>query len=119
MKRPIFILFLACVGLAAPGGAQTGTTQQTGTLALDLKNYTSDAKLPKKVQTQLEHAGLPWGIVEHTLVVPLLNQKFVKVDTLNLTRFGDQKTLEVTPGDYTITCIAHEFNSDSTSVDKF
>lgn len=119
MKRLIFILFLACLGLAAPSGAQTGTSQQTGTLVLDLKNYTSDSKLPKKIQTQLLHAGLPWGMVEHTLLIPLVNQKFVKVDTLNLVRFGEQKTIEVTPGDYTITCIAHEFNSNSTSVDKF
>ncbi len=94
-------------------------SQQTGTLVFKINNYTTDAKLPKQIPRQLEHAGLQWGMVEHTLLIPLVNQKFVNVETLNLTRFGEQKKLEVAPGDYTITCIAHEFNSTSTSVDKF
>ena len=119
MKRLIFSLCLVCVGLAVPSQAQTDSSKQSGLLVFDLQKYTSDVKLPKKIQTQLEHAGLQWGMVKHTLLIPLVNQKFVNIDTLNLTRFGEQKTLEVTPGDYTITCIAHEFNSNSTSVDKF
>ena len=119
MKRLIFSLCLVCVGLAVPSQAQTDSSKQSGLLVFDLQKYTSDVKLPKKIQTQLEHAGLQWGMVKHTLLIPLVNQKFVNIDTLNLTRFGEQKTLEVTPGDYTITCIAHEFNSNSTSADKF
>jgi hypothetical protein len=84
-----------------------------------MKNYTSGAKIPDKIRKQLEHAGYKWGMVDHTLLIPLVNEKFVKADALYLTRFGEQKKLEMTPGDYTITCIAHEFNSDSASVDKF
>lgn len=113
------IFLYACFGVTALGAVQPLPGQEAGTLVLDLKNYTSSAKLPKQVGTQLEHAGLQWGMVNRTLLVPLVNQKFVNIDTLSLTRFGERKELEMTPGDYAITCVAHELNSDSTNVDKF
>lgn len=119
MKRLKLFLFVISLGIISLAAVQPLLSQQTGTLVVQMKNYTSDVKLSKKIQTQLEHAGLPWGIVKNTLLIPLVNQKFVKVETLNLTRFGEQKTIDVPPGDYAITCIAHEFNSNSTNVDKF
>ena len=119
MKRFKSILFIICLGVISLAAVRPLFSQQTGTLVVQMNNYNSDAKLPKKIQAQLEHAGLPWGMVKNTLVIPLVNQRFVNVDTLNLTRFGERKRLEVPPGDYTITCVAHEFNSNSTSVDKF
>jgi hypothetical protein len=42
----------------------------------------------------------------------------VKADTPYLTRFGEQKTLEMKAGHYTITCIGFEFSSTSTDPDK-
>jgi hypothetical protein len=119
MRRFKGLLSAVCLGVIALAAAQSLFGQQTGTLVFNLKNYTSDAKLPEKIKKQLEHAGYQWGMVDRTLLIPLVNEKFVKVDALNLTRFGEQKKLELAPGDYTITCIAHEFNSDSTNVDKF
>jgi hypothetical protein len=117
--RPLKCLSTAVfLGLAVLGGVQPLLGQQTGTLVLEMKPYSSDAKLPKAVQKQLEHAGLQWGIADRTLLFPLVNQKFVKVDTLNLTRFGEQRALPMAPGDYTITCIGFDFNSTSANVDK-
>ena len=63
-----------------------------GTLVFDIKDYTSDAKLPKQIKMQLDHSGFQWGMVDHTLLIPLVNQKFVNVDTLSLTRFGERKS---------------------------
>ena len=121
MKQPtcnriIAIIFMGLLFLAMtralPG-------QDNGTLFVKINPYTSDVKLPKAVEKQLEHAFFQWGMADHTLLIPLVNEKFVKVDTLNLTRFGEQKAVAMPPGNYTITCIAHEFNSNSTSVEKY
>ncbi len=119
MRRLKSLVLVACLGVIALGGSRPLLGQQTGTLVFDMKNYTSDAKIPDKIQKQLEHAGFQWGMLDDVLLIPLVNQKFVKVDALYFTRFGEQKKLELKPGEYTVTCIAHEFNSDSTSVDKF
>jgi hypothetical protein len=93
--------------------------QQTGTLVLDMKNYTSSAKIPKNGQKQLEHAGIRWGVLDsNTLLIPLVNQRYVKADTPYLTRFGEQKAVEVKAGEYTITCIGFEFDAMSRDPDK-
>jgi hypothetical protein len=112
-----FLLGL-CLGLAAIGATRPVVGQQSGTLVFDLKNYTSDAKMPKKAQKQLDHAGIRWGMLDNSVLISLLNSEYVKADTPYLTRFGEQKTLELKPGHYTITCIGLEFNSTSTDVDK-
>jgi hypothetical protein len=119
MKRLKHFFSVVCLGVVALGATQPLLVQQTGTLVFDLKNYTSDAKIPKQIQKQLEHAGFQWGMLDHTLLIPLVNQRFVKVDALYMTRFGEQKKLEMKPGEYTITCIAHEFTSASADVEKF
>jgi hypothetical protein len=119
MKRITFILFLGILGFAAACSAQADAGQQPGTLLFDLKSYTADMKLSKNSQKQLEHAGIQWAVLGNTLLISLVNQKYVNVDTLYLTRFGEQKKLELKPGEYTITCIAHEFTSTSTNADKF
>lgn len=56
MKRLSYILLGVFLGLTSLGAAQSVFGQQSGTLVLDLKNYTSDAKIPKNSQKRLEHA---------------------------------------------------------------
>lgn len=115
--RHIFIgvcLVLGTLRTVRPLAAQ----EQTGALIVDVKHYTSDVKIPKSIQKQLVHAGIPWGVRGNTLLIPLVNERFVNVDTLYLTRFGEQKKLEVRPGEYTITCIVFALTSASTNVDK-
>jgi hypothetical protein len=94
------------------------SARQPGTLVFDLKSYTSDAKMPKNIQKQLEHAGIHWGILGNTVLIPMVNQKYVKADTSYLTRFGELKTLEMKAGRYTITCIGYEIRSRSSDIDK-
>ena len=112
------ILAALCFCLIAIGASRPMLAQQSGTLLLDLKNYTTDTKMPTKVQKQLEHAGIQWGMLDNSVLISFVNRKFVKADTPYLTRFGEQKTLELKPGQYTITCIGFEFKSTSTDVDK-
>ena len=118
MKRLRYVLFGMCLALTALGAARAAFGQQSGTLVFDLKNYTSDAKMSKKVEKQLEHAGIHWGMLDNNLLIPMVNQKYVKADTPYLTRFGEQKTLEMKAGHYTITCIGYEIRSASGDVDK-
>jgi hypothetical protein len=107
-----------CLGPTVLGAAQPLFGQQSGTLVFDLKNYTSDAKLPKRNQKQLEHAGFRWGMLDSTVLIPTVNEKLVKADLPYFTRFGEQKKLEMKPGQYTITCIGFEFASASSDLEK-
>lgn len=116
--RCLFIgacLLPGALGTIRPLAAQ----EQTGTLIVSVRHYTSDVKLPKKIEKQIEHAGVEWGMLGNTLLIPLLNQSYVNADTLYLTRFGEQKKLEVKPGEYAVTCIGFELTAASTNVDKF
>ena len=75
MKQLKYILLCVCLGLTALGAARPAFGQQSGTLVFDLKNYTSNAKMPKNVQKELAHAGIRWGMLDNTLLIPLVNQK--------------------------------------------
>ena len=118
MKRLRYILLAVGLGLTALGTARPAFGQQSGTLVFDLKNYTSNAKMPKNAQKELAHAGIHWGILDNAVLIPLVNQKYVKAETPYLTRFGEQKTLEMKAGRYTITCIGYEIRSGSADIDK-
>ena len=122
MKRLRHVVLRVCIGLAVLGALHPMFAQQTGTLVVDMKNFTFGEKVPakaqKNIQMALGHGGLQWGMVDRTLLIPMVNESFVKVDGLYLTRFGEQKRLELVPGDYTITCIGYEFAGNSTDMDK-
>ena len=118
MKRLRYVLLGVVLGLTAVGTARPAFGQQSGTLVFDLKEYTSNAKMPKNAQKELEHAGIHWGMLNNTLLIPMVNQKYVKAETPYLTRFGEQKTLEMKAGSYTITCIGYEIRSGSGNIDK-
>lgn len=57
-------------------------------------------------------------MLDNSVLISFVNEKYVKADLPYLTRFGDQKTLEIKPGQHTITCIGFEFDSTSSDVDK-
>jgi hypothetical protein len=118
MRRSRYIFFGVCLGLMVLGLGRPMFGQESGTLMFDLKAYTSEAKIPKESQKQLEHAGIHWAVLDKTVLIPLLNEKYVKAEFPYLTRFGEQKTLELKAGQYTITCIGYEIESISRDIDK-
>ena len=119
MKLSKYIFFGLCLGLAGLGSARPVFGQQTGTLVLDVKNYASDAKLPKKVQKVMEHGGIGWGTLADSVLISMVRENFVKADLQYFTRYGEQKTLEMKAGQHTIACIGYEFVSTwSLDVDK-
>ncbi|MGC2619121.1 MAG: hypothetical protein WA414_08795 [Acidobacteriaceae bacterium] len=117
-RPPKYFFFTACIALTAFIAARPVSAQQTGTLVFDLKNYTSDAKMPKKSQKTLEHAGVRWTMLDNTLLISFVSENFIHADLSNLTRFGEHKTLQLKPGQYTITCVGYEFDSASTDPAK-
>lgn len=117
MRRSRYVFLAVFLGLTIPGLARP-MFAQSGTLMFNLKHYTSDVKIPKNAKKSLEHAGVQWGMLDNDLVISLVNPRYVKADTPYLTRFGEQKTLDLKPGQYTITCIGWEFASTSRNPDK-
>jgi len=76
-----------------------------GTLVVDAKAFTSEIPLDKKVEDQLRGAGIEWGVKDGLFVQTGVNKQFVNFDISNLTRYGQNKSVAVPAGDYSITCI--------------
>ena len=81
------------------------SAQATGTLAFDLKPFTSEVELKEKIEKQLKSGGLEWGVVGNELVVTLVNKRFINAEIPNLTRYGERKEIQLPAGQYTLTCI--------------
>lgn len=76
-----------------------------GTLVVDVKAFTSEIKLDKKVEDQLRGAGIEWGVKDGQFVQTMVNKQYVNFDISNLTRYGQNKSINVPAGDYSLTCI--------------
>ena len=113
MQRLKYILIGVVLALTALCAAPPVFGEQSGTLVLHLMNYTSDTNIPKNNRKALEHSGIQWGMSENTLLISFVAQNFIKAEIPYITRFGEQRTLELKPGRYTITCIGYQFNSTS------
>lgn len=104
--------------LAFFGAPLSAGDQQSGTLVFDVESYASEVKLDKNTKKQLQHFGIEWGIVDDMVVIPLVKKAFLKPEIPYFTRYGEQKTLQVEPGEYNITCIGYVHSSNSRDVDK-
>ena len=111
----LFRAVLAAVFFLA---AQAVNAQQaTGTLVFDVKPFTSEVTLKKKIQQQLESGGIEWGLKDGQLVVTLVNKRFIDFDISHMTRFGKSEQLQLPPGEYRLTAIGMEMHT-AFSVDK-
>jgi hypothetical protein len=98
---------------AAASPADTGT----GTLMVDIKAFTSEKELPKKVVKQLQSGMLEWGIRDRQLVFTLVNKRFLDFPIDHSTRYGQSEQLTLPAGEYRITGVGLEM-STSFSVEK-
>jgi len=108
-----FVLFIAIVC----SGWNFGQDAQKGTLFVDVKDYDSEVKLSENIQKQLRGGMIEWGMVDKNLVVSMVNRKFVKPELSNSTRYGSNTSLQLDPGEYTITCIGYIHSSNSRNVE--
>jgi hypothetical protein len=89
----------------------------TGTLVLDVKPFTSEKDLPKRVVKQLKSGMLEWGIHDRQLVFTLVTKRFLDFPINQTTRFGTNQQMSLPAGEYKITGVGLEMTS-SLSVDK-
>lgn len=118
MKRRLATVLTGALALVAAAVPIPTLAQSTGTLVFDVKAYVSDVKIKPKVEKQLRHAGITWGIQNDVLVISFVNQKFVKAELSYLTRYGERRVLQLEPGEYKLTCIGFVPKGMSGDVDK-
>lgn len=103
-SRPFLAVLLTCLSF-------TAIAQQpvdTGTLVFDVKPFRSEVELKPKIENQLKSGGIEWGLKDGQMVVTMVNKRFVNFDINHMTRFGQQETLQLPPGEYKITGIGLE-----------
>jgi len=83
----------------------------TGTLRVDIKPFTSEKELPKKVDKQLKSGGLEWGIRDDLIVFTMVNKQFVDFPINHMTRYGQNESLTLPVGEYRVTGIGMEMTA--------
>lgn len=114
MKFFASMLLCAAALVAAPVPAQEAGAvppSATGTLIVDIKPFTSEKELPKKVDKQLRSGGLEWGIRDRQLVFTMVGKQFVDFPISHMTRYGQSETLVLPAGEYRITGIGLEMTA--------
>lgn len=107
----------AFLALAMMCGRDVLAQQQSGTLVVNVGQFTSEKELPKKVDRQLRSGGLEWGVKDDLLVFTMVSKQFIDYPINHMTRYGQSETLELPAGDYRITGIGLEMTT-SFSVQK-
>jgi hypothetical protein len=95
----VFAVVLLMLSLSAQA------QQTNGKLVVEFKDFTSEIKLKKKVETTLKSGGMEWGVKDGLVVFSMVNKRFVNFDMPNFTRYGGQTALDVPAGNYNITGI--------------
>ena len=105
VKRGVWCaLVSATVSLfGSPGGP--AADEASGSLVISLLPYEAEIQLNEGVRAQLDQQGIEWGLVGSDLIVSFVSRRYVAVELPQLTRYGELDTVELPPGDYTITCI--------------
>jgi hypothetical protein len=101
--KPRFLIAFACSLLIGSGIARAQTAQApTGTLTVDIVNFTSEIKLKPKIEKALKSGGLEWGVKDGLVLFSI---------------YATQTSVTVPAGDYAITGIGF-IPTTSFSVDK-
>jgi len=108
-----FTLIILAVFIA-PAPAESAAT---GTLVVDVQEYTSEVKIKKKIAKQLRRGAVMWGMLDNLLVISNVSQQYVKPILSNSTRYGEQEQFELEAGNYKITCIGYFQKMVSSDVD--
>ena len=91
--------------------ADATASSATGTLVVDIKPFSSEKPLPKRVDKQLKNGGLEWGIRDHQLVFTMVNKQFIDFPISHMTRYGQNEQLSLPAGDYRVTGIGMEMSA--------
>jgi hypothetical protein len=87
-----YLITLAAVMLSGTGIAVSQTTPAppaaTGTLNVDILDFTSDVKLKPKVEKAIKTGGMEWGVKDGLIVFSMVNKRFINFDMPQFTRYG-------------------------------
>ena len=115
MKQLFVYVIVLVAGLAAPAWAQdpvvVAPASAMGTLNVEIKPFTSEKELPKKVDKQLKSGGLEWGMRDNQLVFTMVNKQFIDFPINHMTRYGQSESFELPAGDYKVTGIGMEMTA--------
>jgi hypothetical protein len=110
LKGAMFVLALAFGHAASAQENNTGTSG-TGTLVVNVKQFTSEKELPKKVDKQLKNGGLEWGIKDDLLVFTMVSKQFIDYPLNHMTRYGQSESMTLPAGQYRVTGIGLEMSA--------
>ncbi|MEH6416384.1 hypothetical protein [Pseudomonas sp. CGJS7] len=112
LRYTLLALALAPLGAAfAQTAADTAAQTGSGTLTVEIKNFSSEQPLPKKAEKQLRSGGLEWGIKDNQIVFTMVGKQFVDFPINHMTRYGQSESLPLPAGDYRITGIGLEMST--------
>ena len=83
----------------------------TGTLVVNINQFTSEKELPKKVDKQLRSGGLEWGVKDDLVVFTMVNKQFIDYPVNHMTRYGQSESVSLPAGEYRITGIGLEMSA--------
>lgn len=98
------IAALSGLVLAVCGNAAMAQ-QAMGKIVLEIKPFSTEVTLKKKVEATLRTGGLEWGAKDGQVVATMVNKRFINFEMPNFTRFDSKTEIDVPAGDYAITGI--------------
>lgn len=98
------IAALSGLALAVCGNAAMAQ-QAMGKIVLDIKPFSTEVTLKKKVEATLKTGGLEWGAKDGQVVITMVNKRFINFDMPNFTRFDSKTEIDVPAGEYAITAV--------------
>lgn len=105
-------LFKGAMLVLALAFSHAATAQEnTGTLVVNIQQFTSEKPLPKKVDKQLKNGGLEWGVKDDLVVFTMVNKQFIDYPINHMTRYGQSETLTLPAGEYRVTGIGLELSA--------
>jgi hypothetical protein len=103
-KRAIPLLSVLAAGLAT---ALAQGDEPRGSVAFDVKPFTSQVELEEKVRNELASGGIKWGAQDGQLVVSMVNPRFIHFDLPYVTGYGNRREIELPPGVYRLSCVGY------------
>jgi hypothetical protein len=80
----------------------------TGTLVMQVERLQSDVVLSKELKQQIKTGGIAWGVNGKTLVVTVVDPRYLEFDYGFTTRFGYKHALQLPVGTYQLTVVSRE-----------
>lgn len=80
----------------------------TGTLVVEVERLQSDVPLNKELAQQIKTGGVDWGVNGNTLVVTVVDPRYLDFDYGFTTRYGYRHALQLPAGTYHLTAVGRE-----------